>query len=96
MSHLNISEFYLNLRFAPHESFYQGKTYRVPIYSKYPVFELRYSAGNKLWKNDYDYQSLRFSIRKRFYVSVFGYSDVADYSGDMHPVIPVICTQFGG
>ena len=20
----------------------------------------------------------------------------ADYSGDMHPVIPVICTQFGG
>ena len=20
----------------------------------------------------------------------------SDYSGDMHPVIPVICTQFGG
>ena len=22
--------------------------------------------------------------------------NVIDYSGDMHPVIPVICTQFGG
>jgi hypothetical protein len=21
---------------------------------------------------------------------------LSDYSGDMHPVIPVICTQFGG
>ena len=21
---------------------------------------------------------------------------ILDYSGDMHPVIPVICTQFGG
>lgn len=88
VSHLNISEFYLNLRFAPHESFYQGKTYRVPIYSKYPVFELRYSAGNNLWGNDYDYQSLRFSIRKRFYVSVFGYSDVAWEAGKIFGKVP--------
>lgn len=88
MSHLNISEFYLNLRFAPHESFYQGKTYRVPIFSKYPIFELRYSAGNKLWKNDYDYQSLRFSIRKRFYVSVLGYSDVVWEAGKIFGKVP--------
>ena len=88
VSHLNISEFYLNLRFAPHESFYQGKTYRVPIYSKYPVIELRYSAGNKLWKNGYNYQSLRFSIRKRIYVSVFGYSDVAWEAGKIFGKVP--------
>ena len=25
-----------------------------------------------------------------------GLLNLADYSGDMHPVIPVICTQFGG
>lgn len=88
VSNLNISEFYLNLRYAPHESFYQGKTYRVPIYSKYPVFELRYTAGNKLWKNDYNYQSLRFSIRKRIYVSVFGYSDVVWEAGKIFGKVP--------
>lgn len=88
VSNLNISEFYLNLRYAPHESFYQGKTYRVPIYSKYPVFELRYTAGNKFWKNDYNYQSLQFSIRKRFYVSVFGYSDVVWEAGKIFGKVP--------
>jgi len=88
VSNLNISEFYLNLRYAPHESFYQGKTYRVPITSKYPIFELRFTSGNTLWKNDYNYQNLRFSIRKRFYVSVFGYSDVVWEAGKIFGKVP--------
>ena len=85
---LNISEFYLNLRYAPHESFYQGKTFRIPYYSKYPVFELRYNVGSKAWKNDYNYQMLRFSIRKRFLLSVLGYSDVVWEAGKIFGKVP--------
>jgi hypothetical protein len=88
VNNINISEFYLNLRFAPHESFYQGKTYRIPIYSKYPIFELKYAAGNKIWNNDYNYQSLRFSMRKRVYISVLGYSDVVWEAGKIFGKVP--------
>ena len=85
---LSISEFYINLRYAPNEKFYQGKTYRIPIMGKYPVFELRYIAGSKVWGNDYNYQNLRFSIRKRFYFSVLGYSDVSLGGGKIFGKVP--------
>ncbi len=39
VGNLNISQFYVNLRFALHKRFYQGKTYRIPIYCKYLVFD---------------------------------------------------------
>ncbi|HEX7492674.1 MAG TPA: DUF5686 family protein, partial [Bacteroidales bacterium] len=35
VKNLNISEFYINLRWAPNESFYQGKLYRYPLRNKY-------------------------------------------------------------
>ncbi len=88
LSFLNISELYLHLRYAPHETFYQGKTYRAPMTTKYPIFELRYAAGNKLWKNNYNYHNLRFSIRKRFYLSVLGYSDVVWEVGKIFGKVP--------
>ncbi len=85
---LSLSEFYINLRYAPNEKFYQGKTFRVPISGKYPVFELRYLAGSKAWGNSYEYQNLRFSIRKRFYLSVLGYSDVSLGGGKIFGKVP--------
>ncbi len=85
---LNISEFYLNLRYAPHESFYQGKTFRIPNYSRFPIFELRYNAGSKAWGNDYNYQAIRFNIKKRFYFSVLGYSDVVWEAGKIIGKVP--------
>jgi len=88
VNNLNISEFYLNLRYAPHESFYQGKTFRIPFYSKYPIFELRYNVGAKALKNDYNYQTLRFSIRKRFLLSFLGYSDVVWEAGKTFGKVP--------
>jgi hypothetical protein len=41
------SEFSAELRWAPHEQFYQGKVYRIPIINKYPIFTLRFIAGVK-------------------------------------------------
>jgi len=88
VNNLNVSEFYVNLRYAPHESFYQGKTFRIPNYSRFPIYELRYSAGNKIWGNDYNYQTLRFNIRKRFYFSIFGYSDAVWEAGKVFGKVP--------
>ncbi|MDD4992305.1 MAG: DUF5686 family protein [Paludibacter sp.] len=88
VSSLHVSEFYLNLRYAPHESFYQGKTFRIPNYSRFPIFDLRYTAGSKLWGNDYNYQTLRFNIRKRFYFSVLGYSDAVFEAGKIFGKVP--------
>jgi hypothetical protein len=85
---LHVSEFYVNLRYAPHESFYQGKTFRIPNYSRFPVLELRYSAGAKTWGNDYNYQTLRLNISKRFYFSVLGYSDAVFEVGKIFGKVP--------
>ena len=58
---------------------------------RYPVFEVRYIAGSTAWGNNYNYQNLRFSIRKRFYFSVLGYSDVALGGGKFSEKCPFNC-----
>jgi hypothetical protein len=71
------SEFNLQLRYAPHEKFYQGKTLRERTIEKYPVFDLNYSAGFKgLLGGEYKYQNIVGTIDKRFYLGQFGRSDV--------------------
>ncbi|MFA9389546.1 MAG: DUF5686 family protein [Prolixibacteraceae bacterium] len=75
VDHINISELSLSLRYAPHEQFYQGKTYRKPIANKYPIWQFQYTAGLKALGNDYNYQSLKLKMYKRFYLGVLGYSD---------------------
>jgi len=85
---INISEVNLNLRYAPHEQFYQGKIYRAPIASKYPVIQLKYTIGSKFLNNDYNYQSIRFSIYKRFYPSTLGYTEVTLEAGKIFGKVP--------
>ncbi len=76
------SEFTVALRYAPKERFYQGKLYRTPIIDKYPVINLRYTAGLKdVFEGDYSYHKLLGSIDKRFYLSQLGYSDVTVEGG---------------
>ena len=86
--HINISEAYLTLRFAPHEQFYQGKSYRTPIANKYPIFQLQYTIGSKFLENNYDYQNLRLSIAKRFFPSILGYTDVIWEAGKIFGKVP--------
>lgn len=77
VNRLTTSEVSLQLRYAPNEKFYQGKIYRVPIADRYPVFNLRYTAGLKgVLGGEYNYHNLMGSIDKRFYLSQLGYSDV--------------------
>ncbi len=74
---INTSEFSMELRYAPNEKFYQGKIYRIPIISKYPIFTLRYTQGLKgILGSEYNYQNITGNIQKRFYLSQLGYTDV--------------------
>jgi hypothetical protein len=83
------SELSAEIRWAPHEQFYQGKVYRIPIINKYPIFKLRYIAGIKgLAKGEYNYHNLNLNIGKRFYLSQLGYTDMTFEGGYIFGQVP--------
>ncbi|RNI31867.1 carboxypeptidase-like regulatory domain-containing protein [Rufibacter immobilis] len=89
IENITTSEVRLELRWAPHEEYVQGKLYRFPIVNRYPVFTLRAAAGIKgLFNGDYDYQSLTLNVTKRFYMSQLGYSDVITEGGYIFGKVP--------
>ncbi len=83
------TELSAELRWAPREQFYQGKVYRIPIFNKYPVFKLRYTAGIKgLVNGEYNYHALNLNIFKRVYLSQFGYADIVAEGGYIFGQVP--------
>lgn len=86
--YINISEFSLNLRYAPNESFYQGKLYRFPLPGKYPVIQLKIAGGVRSIHNDFSYMRFQMSVSKRFYLSVLGYTDVSIDAGKITGKVP--------
>jgi hypothetical protein len=86
---LQTTELSMELRYAPHEKFYQGKLYRTPIPDKYPIFTLRYQEGIKgLLKGSYNYQDVTANITKRFYLSQLGFTDVSAEGGYIFNKLP--------
>jgi hypothetical protein len=81
---INISEIYMNLRYAPNESFYQGKIYRDPLSSRYPVFQLNIAGGSKSINNDFNYMRLQLNISRRYYLSLLGYTDISFEAGKIY------------
>lgn len=79
---IKTSELGFTLRYAPNETFYQGKLYRVPLVNQYPIFKLSYIGGIKgLFGGEYNYNNFNLNIFKRFYASQLGYSDVTFDAG---------------
>lgn len=77
IDNLVTSQFSAQIRWAPHEKFYQGRVYRIPFPNQYPIFSLQYIAGVKgLFGGRYSYEDVNLSVFKRFYLSTFGYTDV--------------------
>lgn len=71
------SQLSAQIRWAPHEKFYQGRVYRVPYPNQYPIFALQYIVGVKgLFGGEYAYQNINLNIFKRCYLSAFGYTDI--------------------
>ena len=76
-------------RWAPHEQFYIGKLYRVPIVNKYPIFDIRYTAGIKgLYGGEYNYHRIDLDIFKRIYLGPIGYTDVTLDGGYLLGKVP--------
>lgn len=94
-NHLNVigalttTELTGQLRYAPHEQFYQGKLYRTPIFNKYPKFQLDFAAGIKgAFGGEYNYQSLKLKIDKRAYFSQLGYGDISVEGANIFGKVP--------
>jgi hypothetical protein len=86
---ITTAEFSLEFRWAPHEQFYQGKNFRIPIPNKYPIFTLRAIAGVKgLFNSSYNYQNVTLNIYKMVYLSQLGYSEVVLEGGYIFGKIP--------
>jgi hypothetical protein len=89
LKNLQTSELSLVLRWAPNEKFYQGKTYRIPISFKAPVFTLRYIICIKgFLGGEYNYQNISLNISKRFYLSQLGYTDIVLEGGKIFGKVP--------
>ena len=86
---LTTTEITAGVRYAPKEQFYQGKIYRVPIPSKYPILSVDYTQGVKdLFGGAFDYQKLHGRIDKRVYESLLGYADVSLEAGKTFGQVP--------
>lgn len=88
LGHINVSELYLNLRFAPDESFYQGRMYRFPFPGRKPVVQLKTAIGTASLHDGLNYARLQFSISQRFYTSVIGYTDISVEAGQIFGKLP--------
>jgi len=86
---LTTTEATVGLRYAPHEQFYQGKIYRIPIISKYPVIALDYTRGFKdIVGGQYNYQNLHLRVDKHFFFSQLGYADATFEAGKIFGQVP--------
>lgn len=79
----------LSVRFAPHEQFYQGKNYRIPMFNQYPIIEIRLTASEKkILNSDYTYKNLYASLFKRINIAPFGYTDLTIEGGKVFGRVP--------
>ncbi len=86
---LQTSEVYSEVRWAPHETFFQGKRYRRPIDKGYPVFTLNSAIGIKGFAGgQFNYNRIGFQVRKRFFLSQLGNLDVATEAGAVFGKLP--------
>lgn len=89
VNNLITSEFSAELRWAPHEQFYQGKVFRIPIINKYPILTFRVIAGVKgVLNSQYNYQNVSARLEKRAYLSQLGYSDLVVEGGYIFGKLP--------
>ena len=86
---VNTTELGVGLRYAPNEKFYQGSTYRTPFLTKYPIFNLDYTAGVKgFLGSEYNYHRINAKITKGFFLSPLGWSIAVVEAGRIFGQLP--------
>ncbi|MCM1319013.1 MAG: DUF5686 and carboxypeptidase regulatory-like domain-containing protein [Muribaculaceae bacterium] len=92
--HYTQASFTLTLRFAPGETFYQSRSYRIPINLDAPVFQLTHEYGPKgMFGSNFTTNKTEFSVQKRFWFSAFGYTDIILKAGKIWSQVqyPALC-----
>lgn len=86
---IRTAELGIHLRYAPNERFYQGATYRTPIYTRHPKFDLWYTLGARgVLGSEFQYHSVRVKAEKMFYLSQLGWSHVVLDGGRIFGTVP--------
>jgi Family of unknown function (DUF5686)/CarboxypepD_reg-like domain len=85
---ITTTQFGASVRWAPNEKFYQGKTERSPIATKYPVMTMFYRGGFKVLDGDYKFHNFAFQAKKYFYMNPIGFSDVTLEGGYIFGKLP--------
>lgn len=75
--HYSQAGFTAQLRFAPGETFYQARSYRIPINMDAPIITLTQTYMPKGFLGSrYEVNKTELALQKRFWFSAFGYADV--------------------
>lgn len=75
--HYSQSSFFLRLRYAPGEVFYEGRSVRLPINMDAPVIQLSHEFGPRGFLGSrFTLNVTELSFQKRFWFSAFGFADV--------------------
>jgi hypothetical protein len=85
---ITMTDLMLKLRFAPGETFINTKQRRMPVTFDAPVFTLSHTLGVKALGGQYNYNMTEASIRKRFWLSSWGYVDTKIKGGIQWNKVP--------
>jgi hypothetical protein len=85
---LTVSRFFLHLRYAPGEKFYQSKTYRQIIDYRW-IMQARYTLGvDGIYGGEYSFNQFGLSIRKYSNTPPFGYNTMYLEAGSILGKVP--------
>ena len=77
LSHYTQAGFTAQLRFAPGETFYQARSYRIPINMDAPIITLTQTYMPRGFLGSlHEVNKTELGLQKRFWFSAFGYADV--------------------
>ncbi len=83
------SDFGFEWSWSPNRDYVQRRYYRTNLPNKYPTLTLNANFGIKgLAGSEYDYQSLRLSLDKRFFLSQLGYAQMRLRAGYLFGSVP--------
>lgn len=89
IDHYRSAQLEVKLRWAPNEKFYQSRNYRYPITLDAPIITLSHIFARKgVLGSDHHYNRTELGIRKRFWMSPFGYIDIYGQAGKVWDKVP--------
>ncbi|MDR1523690.1 MAG: DUF5686 and carboxypeptidase regulatory-like domain-containing protein [Tannerella sp.] len=87
--HYTSAQLVFFLRWAPNEKFYQSRNYRYPITLDAPVITLSHTMARKgILGTGHNYNRTEAGVRKRFWMSPFGYIDLYGQAGKVWDRVP--------